>query len=729
MDVRSLIEQAARLAGQHAARERLDEVAAALQGAAQDASALDLWQRAWRAAGLEGEARVLPQPAPSDLPFAAREQASGRWLLVRNRAADGNWQALAYEGSAGRGVETALADLTGLECIALPRRKAAAEANAAAGNAQPKPRAFKLVTSALWRARRVFGEALVASVVANLLALGVSLFSMQVFDRVIPNQGYQTLWVLTVGVVMAVLIETMLKLVRSHMLERTAGAVDMALSRRFFERMLGIRLEARPNSVGTLAAQVKGFEMVRGVLASASLFVLTDVPFALFFIGVIAIVGGPVALIPLALAPLSLGIGFALQALVRKSTREQQGVSNRKAGLLVESADGAESLKSMGGEWALQGRWNALVDEAARHDQHVRSHGNLSQTLIAGLQQLGYVSVIAFGALRVSDNLMTMGALLACSILSNRALGPIVQLPGVMLQWAHARAALEGLDQLLALPNEEDEKPDAIVPGALAPALRFERVRFVYTDGGPPAFEADRLEIRPGERVGLLGPVGSGKSTLLKLASTLHRPQQGQVFLSGLNASQLHPGVVRETVAYLPQESRLFSGTLRDNIVLGLPDPGDEAILKAAVRTGLHRLIASQPKGLALPITEGGRGISGGQKQQVVLTRLLLAMPSLWLLDEPTGAMDADNEAQVVRLLKDVLNEKRTALIATHKTALLPLLTRLIVVRGGRIVMDGPVNEVMAKLRGGPPGGPVQGAPGAPGAAAGQAPHINKEAG
>ncbi|AHV91119.1 ATP-binding cassette domain-containing protein [Bordetella holmesii] len=560
-------------------------------------------------------------------------------------------------------------------------------------------RALRWVGAALWRRRSPFVEALVATTVANLLALGTSMFSMQVYDRVIPNDGHQTLWVLTVGVSLAVILEFLLRLVRSRMQERVASSVDQSLSRRLFERMLRVRMEARPPMVGTLASQIKGFELVRGVLTSASLLVLADVPFAFLYIAVIAMVGSWVALVPVVVAPLALLTGLGLQSLVRKHARRQQTAANRKAGLLVEAVDGAESIKANGAEPVLQARWSALVDEAAISERQSRDHSSLAQQLTVTLQQLGYVATIAFGAWLVSDNKITMGGLLACSILSNRALAPLIQLPGVMMQWAHARVALDSLDHLLALPNEEDEREQTLKPGVIEPSVRFERVRFAYTREDQAALDVERLDIRQGERVGVLGAVGSGKSTLLKLASTLYRPQEGRILLSNLDAGQLDPVVARAAVGYLPQNLRLLSGTLRENILLGLPDPGDAVVLEAAGRTGLSRLICGQSKGLALPIAEGGRGISGGQKQQLGLTRLLLSGPSLWLLDEPTGAMDADNEALVVRLLQQELQDgRRTALIATHKTALLPLFTRLIVMHGGRILLDGPRNEVIAKL-------------------------------
>jgi ATP-binding cassette subfamily C protein LapB len=343
-----------------------------------------------------------------------------------------------------------------------------------------------------------------------------------------------------------------------------------------------------------------------------------------------------------------------------------------------------------------------LVDETCKSDQGIRNLTALAQNITIVFQQLSYVALVALGAYFVTQNQLTMGGLLACTIISNRAMMPIVQLPSVMVQWAHARAAIEGLDMIIALPNETDNVHHTLAPQTLDGGLRFERVRFSYGLAERSVIEIDRMDIKPGERIGLLGAVGSGKSTMLKLCSGLFRPKEGRLFLGGVDMALLATAVTRESIGYLPQEVRMFSGTLRDNLLLGLPDPGDEAILQAAQRTGLIELIGSQSKGLSLEISEGGRGVSGGQKQLIMMTRTLLASPKVWLLDEPTGAMDSGNEARIVKLLKEVTATGVTLIAATHKTALLPLFDRLIVLQGGHIMMDGPRDVVLAKLSGRP---------------------------
>jgi ATP-binding cassette subfamily C protein LapB len=651
----------------------------------------DLWQRVWELAGLSGKPQTLASPTPADLPLVVWSSEHG-WLLIGSVNGQGQWVVQATNGQS-----ILLERLPDQACLSLPRRSEVPPAVA-------KPTlALSLVGRALWARKGVLMDAVLATCVVNLLTLATSLYSMQVFDRVIPNQGFQTLWVLTVGVALSVMLEFVLKQTRSHTIDKTSNAIDQELSQWFFARMMGIRMEARPTSVGTLAGQVKGFEMVRGVLASTSVFVLADVPFAVLFLLTIALLGGWVAVVPLVTLPIALATGLMFQGLILRHTRLNLAGNNRKVGLLVEAVDGAESLKATGAEWRLQGRWKHLVGEVNQSEQSVRNYSALSQNLTVALQQLSYIALVALGAYLVTENRLSMGGLLACSIIGNRAMTPIVQLPGVMLQWALARAALEGLDQIIALPNEDDTIASALRPQALQGSLRFERIHFAYGREKQLALALERLQISPGECVGLVGPIGSGKSTLLKLASGLFKPTQGNVFLGGCDVALLAPQVVRETVGYLPQDVRLVSGTLRDNLLLGLPDPGDDALLAAARRTGLIDLIMGQARGLALELTEGGRGVSGGQKQLIALTRMLLANPKVWVLDEPVAAMDSVTENRVLSVLREVNAAGATLLVATHKTSLLPLLSRLVVLQNGRVVLDGPRDAVLSKLSGVPP--------------------------
>lgn len=682
----NFLEYAARLSGQSVSRAHLDDIIkATVIGSLAEGQAASAFVSAWQAGRLRRTPQVLQTPRQEDCPFVAHHAEQG-WLVVVAQNADGSWLAQNAEGE-----KRVVEHLDSSECVSIPDKGADKKA---------KQKSADLVWRAIFKRRSIFAEALLATFLVNILTLSTSLYSMQVYDRVIPNRGFSTLYVLSAGVFMMVMLELLLKHVRSSALDKTATHIDAELSEWFFKRALGIRLGCRPASVGTLASQIRGFEMIRSVLSSATVFVLTDVPFALLFIVVIFLIGGWMAAIPLLLLPIALIAGLLFQRQIIRSTKENQGQSNRKAGLLVESIDGAESLKANNAEWKLQSRWNQLTAEAGASDEKVRHYSTLSQHITVALQQLGYIGMIALGAYLVTENLLTMGALIACSIISNRALMPITQLPAIMIQIAQAKVAADGLDSLTALPNELDDVTSGMIPGLIEKSLRFDQARFCYGKRDRIALEIPKLDIKPGERVGVLGTIGSGKSTLLKLASGLYRPSEGRVFMGDLDMTMIAPKILRETIAYLPQDMRLISGTLRENLLQGLPDPGDEAILEVARKTGLIDLIVNHPNGLALPITEGGRGISGGQIQLISLTRMVLAKPSIFILDEPTASMDASTEAKVVALLGELAAEGATLLIATHKTALLPIIDRLLVIQNGKFIIDGPRDLVMARLAG-----------------------------
>lgn len=682
----NFIELAARLSGQAVSRAHFDDIIKATGiGNIASGQATSAFVCAWQAGRLRRTPQPLLAPRQEDCPFVAHHAELG-WLVMLSQNADGSWM-----GQNASGEKLPVSHLENSECISIPDKGA---------DKKVQQKSADLVWRAIFKRRSIFAEALLATFLVNVLTLSTSLYSMQVYDRVIPNRGFSTLYVLSAGVFMMVMLELLLKHVRSSALDKTATRIDAELSEWFFKRALGIRLGCRPQSVGTLASQIRGFELIRGVLSSTTIFVLTDVPFALLFILVIFMIGGWMAAVPLLLLPIALIAGLVFQRQIIRSTKENQGQSNRKAGLLVESIDGAESLKANNAEWKLQTRWNQLTAEAGASDEKVRHYSTLSQHITVALQQLGYIAMIALGAYLVTENILTMGALIACSIISNRALMPITQLPAIMIQIAQAKVAADGLDSLTSLPNELDDVTSGMIPGLIEKSLRFDQARFCYGKQDRIALEIAKLEIKPGERVGILGTIGSGKSTLLKLASGLYRPSEGRVFMGDLDMTMIAPKILRETIAYLPQDMRLISGTLRENLLQGLPDPGDEAILEIARKTGLIDLIVNHPNGLALPITEGGRGISGGQLQLICLTRMVLAKPAVFILDEPTASMDAATEAKVVTLLGQLAAEGATLLIATHKTALLPIIDRLLVIQNGKFIIDGPRDLVLAKLAG-----------------------------
>lgn len=550
---------------------------------------------------------------------------------------------------------------------------------------------------AILKRRRVFMEAVIATFVISMLGLGASFYSLQVYDRVIPTQAHATLIALTVGVGIAVLFEFILKQVRSLMVDRGCKAIEEVLSEVFFQRMLDIRMEARPRTVGSFAAQVRQFELVRNFMSSSTVFLLADLPFCFLFIAVIGIIGGWLAVIPLVLLPLVLATSLWLNWRIGRLTRRQLQDARQKNGLLVDVIDGIESIKASGAETKMMNRWRQLVASSSSLELDTRYLSTMASHLAQLLQQMSYVAIIGLGAWMVSAGEISMGALIACSILSNRALSPITHIASWVTQWQHAKEALRGLDDMMRLPIDQPSIGSAIMPSACSGELRLEQASFAFSDK-VTALQPTTMTISGGERIAIVGPIGSGKSTLIRLLSGLYRPLSGKIFLDGVDMALLARDFLREQIGYLPQDVRLLHGTLRDNLTLGITPPNDSALLEAAKMTGLDRVISTHPQGMELPIQEGGRGLSGGQRQLLGLTRLLLRQPAVLLLDEPTAAMDAELEASVMHSLLAALPTSTTVVLVTHKASLLRLVDRVIVMDQGRILLDGPRSEVLTKL-------------------------------
>ena len=543
-------------------------------------------------------------------------------------------------------------------------------------------------------------QAAFASLIGSALALATSLYSMQVYDRVISTGGVPTLIVLCIGVGISILIELVVKIARAAIINNAIHDIDVKFGNGVFERVLNIRLDQFPSNIGTLAAQVRGFETVRNFKTAMTQYMVADAPFALFFILVIFLIGGPaLAAIPAIAFIVALAVGLVFKGAIQKHATSGATVGNRRQGFLVEAIHGAETLKSAGAGWGMMGRWSELSRQTCDETIEVKRLGDLSGFFAGSIQQISYVALITVGAwLAISGSQLTMGAIIACSIISGRVLTPVNMLPGLMVQWGHARVAMSNLEKLFELECENHDMAAPLAPESIEGHVRVSNAEFAYM-GQPQPQAINELKIAAGERVAIIGAIGAGKSTALKMMAGLCKPQRGNVLLDGLDIYQIDPDRRSEVVGYLPQRNRLFAGTLRDNLQLGIAGLTDDRILSACETTGLADLIRSRPEGLDLPIPEGGEGVSGGQAQLVALTRMLLADPALWLLDEPTASMDDVAELRCLNALNEATASGQTLVLVTHKMRLLELVNRIVVLTPQGVALDGPRDEVLGQLQ------------------------------
>lgn len=618
------------------------------------------------------------------LPALIRLPRAG-WGVVFSRTGSGGYRVDTKDG---------IQDLNDL-----PRGTVLATLRSANVSKEPTS-AYWLFKKGLMSRKSYFLRVAFASLIANILVFGASLYSMQVYDRVIPTQGLETLFVLTVGAVIAVVMEFIVKIARSGILEVVAKDLDKDLSKQIFERVLRVRLDQFPSSVGTLSAQVRSYETIRTFASSAALFLTSDTPFALLFLLAIYLIGGAyVAAVPVIFFVLAVLVGLVYRKRIDDHASSASSASNQKLGLLVETVDNAEAIKASGAGWQQEEKWERLNQQSTHDDHRVRKYSENAAYFAGLMQQVSYVVLVAVGAWSATLRAdFTVGTLIACSILSGRVLAPVAMVPGLIVQWAHAKAALRSLEVVFSLATDNSGVRSAITPRKLSGDLELVGLEFAYL-GRDPSLNIPLLRIRAGEKVGILGPVGSGKSTLSKLLTGLYAPTRGSVYLDGLDVQQISRSLLSEKIAYCAQETKLFSGTLRQNLSVGIPGLNDDLILGACRKTGLESFLRSHPMGLDLPIAEGGAGVSGGQKQLVNITRLLLMKPDVWVLDEPTASLDAQAEQCCLKALRDVISTEQTLILITHKPELLSMVDRLVILVGGKLAIDGPRDEVLRALR------------------------------
>lgn len=547
---------------------------------------------------------------------------------------------------------------------------------------------------------RPYGHVMLASLLANTLALAGLIFAMQVYDRVIPAGSLPTLYVLFSGVALALLFELSMRVARVSLIDLLGKRVDLRISDRVFGHALRIKNTQRPGSTGTFISQLRELDRVRDFMTSTTVSVLADLPFFLLFLVVFWYVAGSLVLIPLVALLVLVVPGLLVQGRLHRLAREAIRESSLRNAMLVESVQGLDDIKALQAEPRFQNQWNHFNGVTTDVNLRLRFLTNSLTAWAQTVQTGAFAVVVLFGAPMVMAGDLTTGTLVAASILASRMLAPMGQLNQVLSRWQHARVALQGLDQIMQRPVDHPEEERRVHRAALDGGYRLEKAAFRYSsDDAGTALDVTRLQIEPGERIGVVGRNGAGKSTLLQALAGLLEPAEGELRLDGVRLEQLDPADVRRDVAVLTQQARLFHGTVRDNLLLGAPRASDEELLAAVRAVGGAEAFQNLPNGLDHTVKEGGQGLSGGQRQLLLVARLVLRKPRILLLDEPTTGLDDSAERRVIDHLDDY-SRGRTLVVATHRRNVLRLVDRVIVVDGGRVVLDDTRDRALRRLAG-----------------------------
>lgn len=573
----------------------------------------------------------------------------------------------------------------------------------------PRAAEKRITSPTLGRGKRWFWDVLryyapiyrhvaIASVVINLIAVASPLFVMNVYDRVVPNNATDTLWVLASGIFLIYFFNFLLSALRSHFVDVAGRNADVVLSSLLVERVLSMRLDSRPESTGAMVNNLREFEQLREFFSSSSLLACIDLPFLVIFLLLIAFIAGPMVFLPIGAIPILVGVGIYLQYRSKKSAENGYRQNMQKNALLVEMVNGLETLKSCMAESRMQKLWEAISGQSAESSSQARKYNQLAVASSVFVTQLVTVAMIVWGVYRIADGLMSMGALIACNILVGRTMAPLLQVASLLTRVQNSRMALKGLDMIMQLPTERVNDDSSMDYGSLEPYFEMEDVSFAYPHSQMPAVSDLSLKIRPGEKVGIIGTMGSGKSTLARLLLGLYQPNKGGVRFGGVDIRQIPTANLRGRVGVLPQDIVLFYGSVRDNIALGDPSINDHLILRAASLAGVTDFIRNHPDGFGAQVGEQGKALSGGQRQAVALARALVRDPEVLILDEPTSNMDTTSEYLLQRRLENIIGD-RTLILITHRLSMLRMVDRLIVTDKGRIIRDGKRDHVLAWLR------------------------------
>ena len=560
-----------------------------------------------------------------------------------------------------------------------------------------KPRIAAWLLDPIRASRGLYGQVALAAVLVNVFSLATSLFSMTVYNRIVPNNATDSLIALSIGVAIILVFDFILRTLRGYFIDIAGQRIDRTVGAAIFARMLSMRLESRRGSSGAFAGLLREFEALRDFFASATLAAVVDVPFIILFLVVIWAIGGWLVMVPLVLVPLVIVTGIVSQPLLARLATEGLSQGMSKQGVLVEAISGLETVKSSSAGPLLIRRWARAVDDHAASSLRQRLIAAISINVAQSVQQVCYIGVVIGGVYMIGARELTMGGLVACSILSGRCVAPLGQIAGLLTRLSHTRSAYAQLDRLMQGGGEARDDTDYLRRDRLDGGVEFRNVTFRYPGATARALDDVSFRIAPGERVAIVGRVGSGKSTIARLILGLYQPSDGVVLVDDADVRQLHPDDLRHNIGAVLQDVFLLTGSVRENITLGEPAIDDAAVLRAAKLSGTHDFIGQIPNGYDLRLADRGEGLSGGQRQSIAIARALAHERPILLLDEPTSAMDIQSEHALIARLETELKGK-TVVLVTHRRSMLKLVDRIIILDKGKVVAAGPRDDVLKSV-------------------------------
>ncbi|WP_165313355.1 type I secretion system permease/ATPase [Vibrio ziniensis] len=550
----------------------------------------------------------------------------------------------------------------------------------------------------IWQSKNIYRDVMLASVLINLFAIAAPMFTRLVYDKVLPNLAFETLWVLASGVFVIFLFDFALKMLRNYFIDIAGKKSDILISSKLFSKVMGIRMESRPPSVGAFARHLQEFESIREFFTSATISSLIDLPFSILFLAIIWLMAGDLVYVPIAGVLILVIYSFLIQAPLRRAIEEGSRLASQKYANLIESLAGLETVKLFGAQSQFQYRWEEAISHMANWNIKSRRITDGIQSTAGLVQQAANIGMIILGVYLIAKGDLTMGGLIAATMLSGRAIGPMVQLSLLSTRYNQAKASLKIIEQVMAMPDEQEHGKRYIHRPMIQGKIELDKVTFHYPDSPIASIRDLSLTINPGEKVAIIGRIGSGKTTLERLIMGLYKPTEGHVRIDDTDIQQLHHIDIRRNIGCVPQESVLFYGTIRDNITLGRPLVDDREVMDAANRAGVTVFTQQDPAGLERQVGEGGMLLSGGQRQAVSIARALLGRPPVLLMDEPTSAMDNRSEMHIKSQIRH-LTPSETLILITHKTSMLDVVDRVIVMEKGSIIADGPKSIVLNDLK------------------------------